>query len=80
MKVSIRTYGENHKAIEDREVAHNLEDGLLLCTYNVRGADKFRRAAKLGADASSRNHGSSFTAFNECPCIGVCAWPSFNRQ
>ena len=80
MHVGIRSHGHDQETIKYREVAHNLQYGLLLCAHDMSGAHQFCRAAELRARSSCRYNGRCFPTSDERPCIGVCAWTGFYGQ
>jgi hypothetical protein len=65
-------------AIEHGEIAYDAQNGLLLRTFDVRGANQLRGASKLCARSGRRNLRNRFTAPHQRPCIGFEAWPSFD--
>ena len=65
-------------AVEHGEIAHHAQNGLLLGTFDVRGANQLRGASKLRARSGRRNLRNGFAAPHQRPCIGLQAWPSFD--
>ena len=71
---------KNNATIENRQVSHDPEHGLLLGTYHVRGADKFCGTSKLRLNASGSHLCRSFTTPHERPCIGIHSGTRFEGQ
>jgi hypothetical protein len=57
-------------AVENRQISHDPEHGFLLRTYDMRGADKFRRLAKFGVNTRCGHLRRCFTAPDQCPRAG----------
>ena len=67
--VGIRHQDHDDEAIYDGEIAHHAQNGLLLRTFDVRGANQLRRASKLCARSGRRNLRNRFTAPHQRPRI-----------
>ena len=60
--VGIRHQHHDDDAIEHGEIAHHAQNGLLLGTFDVRGANQFRGASKLCARSGRRDLRDGFAA------------------
>ena len=67
-------------AIEDGEIAHHAQNGLLLGAFDVRGANQLRRASELCACAGGRHFRDSFAAPHQRSRIGFEPGSSFDRN
>ncbi len=65
-------------AIEHGEIAHHAQNGLLLGTFDVRGANQLRGASKLRARSGRRNLRNRFAAPHQRSRIGFEAGPGFD--
>src|SRR5579863_1599644 len=85
MAIGKYAHSEDYEAVEDGQIAHDLEHRLLLCAHNVGGADKLRRPAKFGADAGGCDGCRCLTPPDKSSgiCVDSCAgfnWKRFPRE
>ena len=69
--VGIPHQHQDDDAIEHGKIAHHAQNGLLLGTFDVRGANQLRRASKLCARSSRRNLRDRFAAPHQRSRIGL---------
>ena len=67
-------------AIEHGEIAHHAQNGLLLGTFDVRGANQLRGASKLCARSGRRDLRDRFAAPHQRSRIGFEPGASFDRN
>ena len=76
--VGIPHQQHDEDAIEQGEIAHHAQNSLLLRTFDVRGANQFRRASKFGARSGGRDLRHRLTAPHQRSGIGFEAGPCFD--
>src|ERR1022692_238905 len=79
-KVGIPYQHHDDDAIEHGEIAHHTQNGLLLRTFDVRGANQIRRASKLCARSGRRDHRDRLTAPHQRSGISFEPGASFDRN
>ena len=66
--------------LKSGEIAHHAQNGLLLGTHDMGGANEFGGATEFGARAGRRDLGLRLAAPNQRPCVGLNAGAGLDRH
>ena len=70
----------SHGAVEQRQIAHDTQNGLLLRAFNLRALNEFGRPSEFGPCPRSNDFSDGFPASYQSACIGLRARPGLDRQ
>jgi hypothetical protein len=77
---AIRGEQDGHGAIEQREIAHDAKNRLLLGAFDMSGADEFRAAAEFRARAGGDDFGHRLAPPDQRAGIGCKTGPRLDRH